>query len=109
MLPDSGTNEPASHGYVIYEVDPLPGAPDGTEIKNHADIYFDFNPPIVTNSTLNTLVSVIPNCSITTGILSENKDDFSIYPNFAKDFFIIENISANSIINLCDISGRLIH
>ncbi len=108
MLPDSASNEPASHGYVIYEVDPLPGATDGTEIKNHADIYFDFNPPVITNTTLNTLVSVIPNCTIATEITESDESGFKIYPNPAEDVFFVDNIQVNSAVYLYDISGRLI-
>ncbi|MBL4703721.1 MAG: hypothetical protein JKY54_04320 [Flavobacteriales bacterium] len=33
-LPDSATNEPQSHGYVIYEIMPLAGLPNGTVIEN---------------------------------------------------------------------------
>jgi len=59
-LPDSGTNELLSHGYVIYEVKPLAGTPDYTLIENTSHIYFDFNPAIITNTTGNTLVDSIP-------------------------------------------------
>ncbi len=62
-LPDSGTNELLSHGYVIYEVKPLAGTPDYTLIENTSHIYFDFNPAIVTNTTGNTLVDSIPTFS----------------------------------------------
>lgn len=59
-LPDSTTNEAQSHGYVVFEVSPLPNRIDGTELKNRAGIYFDFNEPIITNTVLHTLVDVIP-------------------------------------------------
>jgi hypothetical protein len=36
------------------------GVADGTEITNTAYIYFDFNLPVATNSTLNTLVTTLP-------------------------------------------------
>lgn len=48
MLPDSNVNEPASHGFVKYNVDLLPGLVHGDVIENTANIYFDFNPAIVT-------------------------------------------------------------
>ncbi|KAA3641090.1 MAG: T9SS C-terminal target domain-containing protein, partial [Bacteroidetes bacterium] len=59
-LPDSTSNEPASHGFVTYEISPNEGLEDYTEIKNTAHIIFDFNPPIVTNTTRNTMVEMIP-------------------------------------------------
>ena len=50
LLPDSGTNEQASHGFVQFTLAPLPGLPLGTVVHNTADIYFDFNSPIITNT-----------------------------------------------------------
>jgi len=55
LLPDSTTNQLGSQGFVKYSLDLIDNLSIGTEIKNTAEIYFDFNPPIVTNTTLNTL------------------------------------------------------
>jgi len=55
FLPDSNVNEPASHGFFSFEIDPLPGLPVGTKLENTASIVFDFNPPITTNTTLHTI------------------------------------------------------
>jgi hypothetical protein len=55
MLPDSFNNEPESHGFVSYTIYPLTGLDDGTQITNEANIYFDFNAPVLTNTTLNTI------------------------------------------------------
>src|SRR5690606_16653903 len=51
LLPDSTTDEPGSHGYVIFSVDQNLNLVNGTELNNTADIYFDFNAPIITNTT----------------------------------------------------------
>tara|TARA_B100000508_G_scaffold137355_2_gene131763 strand:- start:59565 stop:63446 length:3882 start_codon:yes stop_codon:yes gene_type:complete len=51
MLPDSTTDEPGSNGFVTFTVDQVPDLPNGTVINNQADIYFDFNAPIITNET----------------------------------------------------------
>ena len=59
-LPDSSTNEAESHGYVVFKITPKPDLPIGTEIKNNVGIYFDFNEPVITNTTLNTITDVIP-------------------------------------------------
>ena len=59
MLPDSNVNEPASHGYILYRVRVKPGLPDATPINNTAHIFFDLNPAVVTNTTLNTMVYVL--------------------------------------------------
>lgn len=55
LLPDSFTNEPASNGYVLFRVSPRKDLPLGTVIHNRAAIYFDFNPPVLTNETMHTL------------------------------------------------------
>jgi hypothetical protein len=55
MLPDSGANLAASNGFVQYTIEQKPGLPIGTEIKNIAAIYFDFNAPIITNMVTNTI------------------------------------------------------
>ena len=54
-LPDSNANEPMSHGYVQYKVKLKNNLSIGTQIHNTANIYFDFNPAIVTNTTTNTI------------------------------------------------------
>lgn len=48
LLPDSGTNEAASHGLVTFRIEPMEPLLPGTEITNAADIFFDFNPPVRT-------------------------------------------------------------
>jgi hypothetical protein len=50
LLPDSNTNEVASHGFIQYSVKLNAGLPEGTLISNRADIYFDFNQPVLTNT-----------------------------------------------------------
>lgn len=55
QLPDSTCCEPASHGFVTYAIKPFPGLPNGTEVRNTAAIYFDYNPPVITNTVLNTI------------------------------------------------------
>jgi hypothetical protein len=52
-LPDSTTSEPKSHGFVSFRVRPRSDAPDGADIQNRAGIYFDFNPPVITNAVHN--------------------------------------------------------
>ena len=54
-LPDSNANEPVSHGYVIYRIKQVSNIAHMSTINNSAAIYFDFNSPIITNSTVNTI------------------------------------------------------
>ena len=60
LLPDSTTNEPLSHGYVSFSIESMEGLDERSIIENRAGIYFDFNPPIITNTVSNTLVTTIP-------------------------------------------------
>ena len=52
LLPDSNSNEDASHGFASFRIRPrLPLTP-GTQIENTANIYFDFNPPVITDPSV---------------------------------------------------------
>ncbi|MEZ4966855.1 MAG: hypothetical protein R2791_16545 [Saprospiraceae bacterium] len=55
LLPDSNVNEAASHGFVGFRIAQRSGVPIGAQIFNKADIYFDFNEPVVTNETWHTV------------------------------------------------------
>ena len=52
-LPDSSNNELASHGFVKYSIKPLTTMQLGDVLRNFAQIYFDYNQPILTNTTEN--------------------------------------------------------
>ena len=56
-LPDSTTNFEGSQGYVAYRVKVFDGLPEETIINNSAGIYFDLNPPVLTNTTENVMLS----------------------------------------------------
>ena len=51
LLPDSNINEAASHGFVRFKVLPKIDVPLEEDIFNSAAIYFDFNEPVITNTT----------------------------------------------------------
>lgn len=54
-LPDSNVDEAASHGFVKYKIKQNEGNLYGSLIKNSASIYFDYNAPVITNITTNTV------------------------------------------------------
>jgi hypothetical protein len=56
-LPDSLSDEPGSHGFVQFSVQPRTNQPLGLMTENTAFIYFDFNEPIITNTVTSTVVS----------------------------------------------------
>jgi len=50
-LLDSTSNEEASHGFIRFKVKLADPAPEpGDIVSNKAEIYFDFNEPIITNT-----------------------------------------------------------
>lgn len=51
LLPDSNVNEPASHGFAKFRIQQKANNSVGTIINNFADIYFDLNAPVRTNTT----------------------------------------------------------
>jgi hypothetical protein len=55
LLPDSNVNEPASHGFVQFTISQRPDLADGTVIENFADIYFDYNAAVRTNTVFHTI------------------------------------------------------
>ncbi len=85
LLPDSNVNEKKSHGFVTYKVQLKPSLPVGTTIKNTAGIYFDYNAPVNTGTTITTLSVTV------TGINELASSDLKIYPNPTTGIFIIEN------------------
>ena len=106
LLPDSNTNEPQSHGYIFYRIKPKSTLNIGDSIANTAAIYFDFNPPVITN-TAYTGMSMTP--SITENGLDATLD---IFPNPSNGEFTVQFVSTRSgsyNFELTDISGRLIY
>lgn len=55
LLPDSISNPAGSIGFVIFEIDQFTNLFDETRIENKVEIYFDYNPAIITNQVYNTI------------------------------------------------------
>lgn len=106
LLPDSNVNEPASHGYVYFRVKGSPNNVDPTVVTNKANIYFDFNPPIVTNTTLTTF------SNSTVGIADVNYSamgsiKLSPHPMMESTILLFDgNKDHAHQLELMDISGR---
>ncbi|PLX07459.1 MAG: hypothetical protein C0596_11025 [Marinilabiliales bacterium] len=107
MLHDSTHNEPESHGYVKFKIDQTPDNQYIDVITNSAAIYFDYNLPVITNQTFNTigkysdLVSPKP-------IIYSSKEDILVYPNPAKDFIYFELDKTQFSIEIYNIYGQLV-
>ncbi|MBK9177764.1 MAG: DUF11 domain-containing protein [Flavobacteriales bacterium] len=59
LLPDSNINEPRSHGFVGFRIRPRLPIAEGTVIENIANIYFDFNPPVITEPSVLTAAPTV--------------------------------------------------
>jgi PKD repeat protein len=107
MLPDSGTDYEASQGYVSYSIKLKDNLALGTKLKNTAEIYFDFNEPIITNTTVNTIV-----LKSSSGVKTEVDGlNVSIYPNPTQNLATIEvnlDKASNISYTLFNIQGKLV-
>src|SRR5690606_23790433 len=98
MLPDSTRDEPNSHGYVLYTIASKRSLADSTVLYNKADIFFDYNPPVTTNTVFNTLVDKLPdNSGKVLGIESSTRLPFTIYPNPASEEIKIKWVGKTNI------------
>jgi uncharacterized repeat protein (TIGR01451 family) len=61
-------NEPLSKGFIRFRIKPKKFLPYDTKITSKADIIFDFNPAVATNTVVNTVVP----CSLTTASFPSN-------------------------------------
>jgi uncharacterized repeat protein (TIGR01451 family) len=103
-LPDSNANEPASHGWVIYSIKTKAGLSTGTQIKNTGYIYFDYNAPIVTNTTLNTIDAAL---SVNSALAT--KENNFIFPNPANNSFTLKfERQINGTLKISDVLGRVV-
>lgn len=82
MLPDSTSDYEGSMGYFQYRLKPLAALPVGTQIENTAYIYFDYNAPVVTNTTQSSYM-------VLTSLQNNNQvnNEFVLYPNPSNGLF----------------------
>ncbi len=99
LLPDSNVNEPLSHGFVSFRIRPrLPIAPS-TEIENIANIYFDFNPPVITEPSVLT-------AEFSTRVEGQERDQVSLAPVPASDELIVACSDAIANVRILAADGR---
>jgi len=105
-LPDSTTNEAESHGYIQYKIKPKSTVDVGDSMSNNANIYFDFNPPVVTNTVTTTVIEDL-------SINDNNMNEIKIYPNPTKGLLNVltngSNIEEIAIINLQGMVLKNVH
>jgi uncharacterized repeat protein (TIGR01451 family) len=99
-LADSTTNEPESHGHLVYRIMENAANQYGTEIENTAYIYFDWNAPIITNTTYNFNNWV-------EGISEGSAQNIHVFPNPTNESITV-SCEGNFSYQLVDLSGRVI-
>jgi hypothetical protein len=108
LLPDSSTNEPLSHGYVKFRVAQQIDNPNGTLIENFADIYFDFNAPVRTNTTYHLIGDNF--IAVSTDQPLSGQSPLRVYPNPAADWvnFELPAQLQGGTFTLTDLLGRVV-
>lgn len=99
MLPDSTSDPEGSIGFIQYRVKPVAGLTNGTIIHNTAYIYFDYNTPIVTNTTENKFITGL-------GLGEWSEETIQLYPNPAENEFFVHAEREIDQITLSDINGK---
>lgn len=111
-LPDSTNDEPNSHGFVKLSIYPDSTLQPGDMFRNRAEIYFDFNPAVITNMVFHTISSQM------FGIVSIDEAveglayQLEAYPNPFKEevhFRTEELLGPGATFTMLDIRGNTVH
>ena len=103
QLPPSVADTNIGKGYITFQIKPMPGYAVGDIIPNTASIYFDFNPPIITNTFNTEFVQQL-------GVDEFENNDFVFYPNPVSDWLTVSvrgNATIASIV-VYDVSGKTV-
>lgn len=93
----------ASNGHIIYRVKPKASVTLGDSMSAKADIYFDFNEPIITNTVTTTVQNVA-------GLNENSIDSFTVYPNPASSTVNLTVLNADNgfSVTVIDMLGKTI-
>ncbi|NHM06652.1 T9SS type A sorting domain-containing protein [Flavobacterium sp. CYK-4] len=100
LPPSVEGDDVTGHGYIVFQVKPKPGFVIGDVIPNSADIYFDFNPAIVTNTCTTEFVPFL-------GIDAFENGSFDCYPNPTSSVVTFSSKAAPiESLEITDVSGK---
>jgi hypothetical protein len=97
--------DPLSSGLFSYSIKTKRNLAIGTQFINGAAIYFDYNAPVITNKTLNTLGIVVTGIENKTGLLS---DELNVFPNPTNGSVTINSRDNMKSIEVYSITGALL-
>jgi len=103
-LSDSASDELGSHGFVKFTVHQKANNIQGTVINNNADIVFDYNSAIKTNTAV-VIIPLITGISATTSINEITK----VFPNPFNSSFTIQSSEELGLIILYNSIGEIIY
>lgn len=107
----SSYGDALSSAMVHYSIQRKATNPVGTEFTNTANIYFDYNAPIITNTTLNTLQSLAGVDELGSGD-GEVAVNMELYPVPASDHLTIQvnNVLKNekAVVSIIDLTGHVV-
>lgn len=101
-LSDSTNDEPNSHGYIAFKIRPKSNVQVGDIISGIADIYFDFNPPITTNTANTEIVETL-------SIDDARIETIKLYPNPTKGFISIKSNKSIESVKLYNNMGQILY
>jgi len=91
-------DDTSNDGFIVFKIKTQPTLVLGDTFTNDAEIYFDFNAPIITNNTITTVALL--------EVDKFNEAQVSIYPNPVKNKLSISSKNSIKSIELYDIKGR---
>lgn len=96
--------EPDRHGYLTYKIKPLGTVGLGDSMSAFADIFFDFNPAIVTNTVTTTV-------QIPAGVSDFAAESFTMYPNPASGMVkvVLKENNGKGVLTITDMLGKAVH
>ena len=101
-LPDSTNDEPNSHGFIAFKIKPKTDVEVGDVFSAIADIYFDFNPPIITNTATTEIVEPL-------GVAEFDTQSIKLYPNPTNYKLKITSNHIIDRLSVIDLNGRLLN
>jgi|694.fasta_scaffold04351_19 hypothetical protein len=98
QLPVSVPNTQIGHGYITFKIKLKPGIQVGSLVPNKASIYFDTNPPIITDEFVTEFYEVLQ--------VDAFQQQVSFYPNPATNQFFMTSKSEIISWELYNVEGR---
>ncbi len=103
-LPPSNINSLGSNALLTYSIKMRTGLVYGNQIRNNASVYYDYNAPVKTNTTLNTI-----GWALAASQMGPVQESFNVYPNPAGNYAIaaVQAVGeAKGTLVVTDLAGR---